>query len=202
MALRQVFLITKFKQFPIYSSQSISLVLWTKQSFYFFKCTKQCWRAVHCNFFSYPISSILMLSSQIETRSIWRKCIMKSSLGFLDSCGTNAPAGPANEFNLSAQPFSSPIHLLISCKWLFAVEVPVNKSTTYTLPSQQTIITWKHPDCVVLCVGPSLCLQCYSIRKHEGKTDSQLVFLSFSAGGFISVWIMVWQKAMFHSPCS
>lgn len=32
----------------------------------------------------------------------------KLSAEFLDSCGTNAPAGLANQFNLSAQPFSSP----------------------------------------------------------------------------------------------
>ncbi len=66
---------------------------------------------------------------------------MKSSLRFLDSCGTNAPAGLANEFNLSAQPFSSPIHILISCKWVFAVEAPVNKNTTCFLQFQFAVIT-------------------------------------------------------------
>lgn len=71
---------------------------------------------------------------------------MKSSIGFLDSCGTNAPAGLANEFNLSAQPFSSPIHILISCKWVFAMEAPVNKSTTCFLQFQFAVITWKHPE--------------------------------------------------------
>lgn len=124
-------------------------------------------------FFSCPISSILMLSSQIETRSIWRECIMKSSLGFLDSCGTNAPAGPANEFNLSAQLFSSPIHLLISCKWVFAVEVPVNKSTACTLLLQQTIITWKHPDCVCHLSGRHFaCSATASGNMRERRTAS------------------------------
>lgn len=78
---------------------------------------------------------------------------MKSSLGFLDSYGANAPAGLANEFNLSAQPFSSPIHVLISCKWVFAMEAPVNKSATCFLQFQSAVITWKHPECVYCLSG-------------------------------------------------
>lgn len=79
---------------------------------------------------------------------------MKSSLGFLDSCGTNAPAGLANEFNLSAQPFSSTIHILISCKWVFAMEAPVSKNTTCFLQFQFAVITQKHPEHVY---WPSIC---------------------------------------------
>lgn len=112
------------------------------------------------------------LSNQTETGSIRRDCIMKSSLGFLDSCGTNAPAGLANEFNLSAQPFSSPIHILISCKWVFTIKAPVNKNTTCYLQFQFSVIISR---ACVLAVHMSFGMQCCIARMHKLQMDSQLV---------------------------
>lgn len=86
---------------------------------------------------------------------------MKSSLEFLDSCGTNAPAGLANEFNLSVQPFSFPIHILISCKWIFTTEAPVNKNTTCFLQLQFAVITWKHLERIYWMSISSLGMQYY-----------------------------------------
>ena len=115
------------------------------------------------------------LSNQIETGGIRRECIMKGSLGFLDSCGTNAPAGLANEFNLSAQPFSFPIHILISCKWVFAIEAPVNKNTTCFLQFHFHVIT---PTVCVLAAHMSFGLRaCCIARVHKLLIDNQLVVI-------------------------
>lgn len=63
---------------------------------------------------------------------------MKIGPEFLNSWGTNAPAGLANEFKLSTQPFASCFHIFISCKWLVVRKSPCEEENKNTSDNSST----------------------------------------------------------------